>query len=111
MDNRINELRRLIRALRTSMREAEAIMHEQINRDEDCTFVAEEMIKMRMVLSGLVQERTRLGDSEPIVVGSRFALRSPPAVRLPPRPVKHRSASPVQTGRREPAAVRCHSDS
>jgi hypothetical protein len=97
MDNRINELRRLIRALRISMREAEAIMREQINRDENCTFVADEMIKMRTVMSGLVQERTRLGDSEPIVVGSLFALRRPPAVR-PPRPVKRRLVSPVQTG-------------
>lgn len=26
-----------------SMREAESIMHEQINRDGDCTFVAEEI--------------------------------------------------------------------
>jgi len=32
MDNRISEIRRVIRALRVSMREAEAIMHEQINR-------------------------------------------------------------------------------
>jgi hypothetical protein len=68
MDNRINEIRRVIRALRTSMREAEAIMHELINRDEDCSFVAQELLKMRIVMSGLVQERTRLGDNEPIVV-------------------------------------------
>jgi hypothetical protein len=67
MDNRINELRRIIRALRISMREAEAIMREQINRDEDCTFVAKELLKMRTVMSGLVQERTSLGDNEPIV--------------------------------------------
>ncbi len=54
MDNRINEIRNIVRALRVSMREAEAIMHEQINRDEDCTFVAEEIMKMRVVMSGLV---------------------------------------------------------
>ena len=35
MDNRINELRKLIRALRVSMLEAEAIMREQINQDLD----------------------------------------------------------------------------
>ncbi|MGY3357177.1 hypothetical protein ACVWZK_003840 [Bradyrhizobium sp. GM0.4] len=45
MDNRINEIRRIIRALRVSMREAEAIMHEQINRDEDCSFVAGEVMR------------------------------------------------------------------
>ena len=79
MDNRINEIRNIIRALRISMREAEAIMHEQINRDEDCTFVAEEIMKMRVVMSGLVHEQTRLGDSEPILVNSLFVQRQRPA--------------------------------
>ncbi|MHC2626313.1 hypothetical protein ACVIW2_008345 [Bradyrhizobium huanghuaihaiense] len=79
MDNRINEIRKIIRALRVSMREAEAIMHEQINRDEDCTFVAEEVMKMRTVMSGLVQERAALGDTDPIVVASLFVPRRRPA--------------------------------
>jgi hypothetical protein len=35
MDNRINENRKKIRALRVSMLEAETIMRDQINRDED----------------------------------------------------------------------------
>jgi hypothetical protein len=78
MDNRINEIRRTIRALRVSMREAEAIMHEQINRDEDCSFVAQEVIKMRSVMSGLVKERTALGDNEPILVNSFFIPRRRP---------------------------------
>src|SRR4051812_7317040 len=82
MDNRINEIRRIIRALRVSMREAEAIMHEQINRDEDCTFVAEEVMKMRRVMSGLVQERAALGDTDPIIVANLFVPRRRPA---PPR--------------------------
>ena len=88
MDNRINEIRRTIRALRVSMREAEAIMHEQINRDEDCSFVAQEVIKMRLVMSGLVKERTALGDNEPILVNSFFIprrrpTRKPVAARAP----------------------------
>lgn len=96
MDNRISEIRRVIRALRVSMREAEAIMHEQINRDEDCTFVAEEVMKMRAVMSGLAQERVALGDTDPIIVASLFVPRrrpTPPRVRLelrhavPPREV------------------------
>ena len=81
MDNRINEIRRTIRALRVSMREAEAIMHEQINRDEDCSFVAQEVIKMRSVMSGLVKERTALGDNEPILVNSFFIPRRRPTRR------------------------------
>ena len=36
MDNKINVVRKKIRALRVSMLEAEAIMHHQINRDEEC---------------------------------------------------------------------------
>lgn len=88
MDNRINDIRRNIRALRVSMREAEAIMHEQINRDEDCSFVAQEVIKMRAVMSGLVKERAALGDNEPIVVSSFFiprrrSTRKPVAAPVP----------------------------
>ncbi|MHC2281911.1 hypothetical protein ACVME8_008554 [Bradyrhizobium diazoefficiens] len=82
MDNRISEIRRVIRALRVSMREAEAIMHEQINRDEDCTFVAHEVMKMRTVMSGLVQERAALGDTDPIVVASLFIPRRRPPPRV-----------------------------
>ena len=89
MDNRINEMRKQIRALRVSMLEAEAIMHEQINRDEDCSFVAGEILKMRGVMSLLVEERTRLGDHEPILVNSFFVPRRRPAVKpLAVRPVK-----------------------
>ena len=87
MDNRINELRRTIRALRVSMREAEAIMHEQINRDEDCSFLAQEVIKMRAVMSLLVKERTALGDNEPIVVSSFFIPRRRSARKLAATPV------------------------
>jgi hypothetical protein len=39
MDNRINEIRKKIRALRVSRLEAESIMRDQVNRDEDCSFV------------------------------------------------------------------------
>ena len=96
MDNRINEIRRVIRALRVSMREAEAIMHEQINRDEDCTFVAGEVLKMRTVMSGLAQERAALGDTDPIIVASLFVPRRRPT---PPRVVKQRLVPPAVTAR------------
>ena len=89
MDNRINDIRRTIRALRVSMREAEAIMHEQINRDEDCSFVAQEVIKMRSVMSGLVKERTALGDtsrSSSTASSSRGAGRRESRSLLLPRP-------------------------
>lgn len=80
MDNRINEIRRTIRALRVSMLEAEAIMRDQVDRDEDCTFVAEEILKMRSVMSLLAKERAALGDDEPILVTCLYVPR-----RRPPR--------------------------
>jgi len=89
MDNRINEIRSIIKALRMKMRKAEAVMHDQIGRDEDCTLVAKEIIKMRVLLSGLARERSALGDIEPILVHSLFApRRSAPAAR--PRIAKRR---------------------
>ena len=48
---RINEIRKQIKALRVSMLEAEAVMHDQINRDEDCSWVAGEILAMRNVWS------------------------------------------------------------
>lgn len=93
MDNRISEIRRIIRALRLSMLEAEAIVRDQINRDEDCTVVAQEMLKMRAVMSGLAQERAALGDSDPIVVRNfflpRVATRAPRARIAKRRLVPH----------------------
>lgn len=83
MDNSISEIRRQIRALRVSMIEAEAIMRDQIKRDENCSFVAGEILKMRTVMSVLVRERAVLGDREPILVNSFFVPRRASA----PRPV------------------------
>lgn len=81
MDNRINQIRKQIRALRVSMLEAEAVMREQINRDEECSFVAEEVLKMRVVMSLLVEERSLLGDREPILVNSFVIPLRRPAVK------------------------------
>lgn len=80
MDNRINQIRKQIRALRVSMLEAEAVMRAQINRDEPCSFVAEEVLKMRVVMSLLVEERSLLGDREPILVNS-VVIRHRPAAK------------------------------
>jgi hypothetical protein len=63
------------------MLEAEVIMHEQVNRDEECSFVAGEVLKMRAVMSLLVRERTTLGDREPILVNSFFIPRRQPSPR------------------------------
>lgn len=78
MDNRINEIRKKIRALRVSMLEAEAIMRDQISQDQECSFVAGEILKMRAVMSALVRERASLGDNTPILVKSFFIPRRAP---------------------------------
>jgi len=94
MDNRINEIRKKIRALRVSMLEAEAIVREQIKRDEDCSFAAGEVLKMRAVMSLLVRERTLLGDREPILVNSFFIpRRAPPQTPVAARPEKRHLVS------------------
>lgn len=87
MDNRISEIRKKIRALRVTMLQAEAIMHDQINRDEDCSEIAGEIMVMRAAMSLLVDERARLFDREPIQVSNFFTPRRAPAV---PRPVSIR---------------------
>jgi hypothetical protein len=76
MDNRINEIRKVIRALRVSMVEAETVMRTQIARDQDCSFVAQELLKMRNVLAGLVREKESLGDYEPIFVATQRPART-----------------------------------
>src|SRR3954451_1341239 len=88
MDNRINELRKQIRTLRISMIEAEAVMRAQINRDEDCAFVAGEMLRMRAVMSRLVAERSKLGDREPIIVNSVLPRRAAISPAIPARSAK-----------------------
>jgi hypothetical protein len=88
MDNRINEIRNKIRALRVSMLQAEAVMREQINRDEECSEIAREILVMRAAMSLLVADRSRLGDQEPILVNSFFIPRRPAAPKPLARPVK-----------------------
>jgi len=81
MDNRINEIRKQIRALRVSMLEAEVIMRDQINRDEECSWIAGEILAMRSSMSLLVEERAKLGDREPILVNFAFIPRRAAAVK------------------------------
>ena len=61
MDNRINEIRKQIRLLRASMLEAESVMREQIQQDQDCSEAALRLLAMRGVMSGLACERGQAG--------------------------------------------------
>ena len=64
MDDRLNEIRRKIRALRSEMLVAEDIMRKQINQDEDCTEVSLRLMAMRTTILSLISERDSLGGSE-----------------------------------------------
>ena len=64
MDNRLNEIRRKIRSLRSEMLVAEDTMRKQINRDEDCTEVSLRLMAMRTTMLNLIGERDSLGGSE-----------------------------------------------
>ena len=54
MDNRINEIRRKISALRAEMAEIEAAVRDQVNHDLDCTADARRLMAMRAELAGLI---------------------------------------------------------
>jgi hypothetical protein len=94
MDYRVSELRRQIRALRVTMLEAEAFMRAQIDRDEQCSLVAEEILHMRAVMSELVRQRADLGDKEPILVNQSFIPGRSPALRPVGRPPVKRKLIP-----------------
>ena len=54
MDNRINEIRCRISALRSRMARVEVIMRDQINHDLDCTEAGTRLMAMRTELAALI---------------------------------------------------------
>jgi hypothetical protein len=64
MDNKINEIRRKISALRAKMLDAEASIRDQINRDLDCTETSLLVMAMRLEMVSLIRERDALGGWE-----------------------------------------------
>jgi hypothetical protein len=75
MDNKLNEIRRKIRFLRSEMLSAEATIRQQVNRDEDCSGASTQLLAMRVVMLGLIAERNRLGGEERLLdVGERLKL-------------------------------------
>lgn len=64
MDNRLNEIRRKIRFLRSEMLRFEETIRNQVNRNEDCSDESMQLMAMRVVMLGLISERNRLGGEE-----------------------------------------------
>lgn len=64
MDNKVNEIRREINALRAKMLGAEAFIRDQINRDQDCTETSVQLMAMRREMVSLIRHRDALGGRE-----------------------------------------------
>jgi hypothetical protein len=64
MDNRLNEIRRKISALRLKMLDMGAAIRDQVNHDRDCTESALRLMAMRQEMTALVGEWTLLGGGE-----------------------------------------------
>jgi hypothetical protein len=64
MDNRLNGLRRKIKALRLEMLDLQVSVRDQISRDRDCTESSVRLMGMRRELTVLVKEWTRLGGGD-----------------------------------------------
>jgi hypothetical protein len=84
MDNKLNEIRRKIRFLRSEMLSAEDNIRKKVNRDEDCSEAAVHLMSMRVVMLGLIGERNRLGGEERLLnVDERLKLDVRAAGRKP----------------------------
>jgi hypothetical protein len=64
MDNRLNELRRKISALRREMLDVEASIRDLVNSDRDCTESALRLMAMRQELTASVREWALLGGGD-----------------------------------------------
>ena len=93
MDNRVNEIRRKIRFLRSEMMSAGQTIRQQVNRDEDCAETSMQLMAMRVAMLGLIAERNRLGGAERLLdVDERLKLDCRAAMSRPRRGVRERRA-------------------
>jgi hypothetical protein len=64
MDNRINEIRRKISALRAEMADIGATIRDLINHDQDCTEASYRLMTMRAEVTALVGQWKAAGGGE-----------------------------------------------
>ena len=89
MDNRINEIRRKISALRTEMVRVEDTMRDQIRHDLDSTEAALRLMDMRKELAALVTVWRAAGGSERLpTIQERLKANNRPAPK--PKTGTHR---------------------
>jgi hypothetical protein len=66
VDNRLNEIRKKIRAFRAEMSVVETEMRKQITHDQDCAAAGKRLLAMRKDLAVMIQELTALGGAVPL---------------------------------------------
>jgi predicted RNase H-like nuclease (RuvC/YqgF family) len=66
MDNRVNENRRKISALRSEMSRVEAQMRAEIAGEQDCSSTASRLMALRSEVAELARQRKQLGDEAPV---------------------------------------------
>jgi hypothetical protein len=77
MDNRINEIRRKISALRLAMADVEASVRDLVNRDRDCTERAQAQMDLRRKINLLIGEWKAAGGCDVLPdIRERVRLRS-----------------------------------
>jgi hypothetical protein len=105
MDNRLNEIRRKIKAFRAEMRVVETEMRGHITHDRDCSGASAHLLAMRKNLALMIEEFTALGGAVPLptvderLKGNCGHVTKAKALKLPPpqkaKSGKHRLASRV----------------
>ena len=73
MDNRINEIRRKVSALRARMIELEALARNQVKHDLDCAEAAGRQLALRREMVGLIAGATPIKPGEDQLDVWRFA--------------------------------------
>ncbi len=91
MDNRINEIRRKISALRLEMADLEAAVRDLLNRGLDCAESAHRQIGLRRDMRRLIDDWRSAGGGDLLPnVGERVGLRPANRNGRPERAVSRR---------------------
>ena len=91
MDNRINEIRRKISALRLEMADVEASVRASVNGDRDCTEQALAQMDLRRKVNLLIGEWKAAGGADVLPdVRDRVRLRLVKTVGIPQRASRRR---------------------
>lgn len=91
MDNKLNEIRGKIRALRAAMLDLEDKIRAQVNRDEDCSETSLRLMEMRREMLDLIRQRNAMGGDERMLsVGERLEAEYVQKSRKPLKGVQAR---------------------